>query len=224
MAYDRQESGPQSLVVDVGGTHVKFEHSGSQERREFESGKSLSAATMVAEVLRMTTDWDYDVVTIGVPAPVVHGKLLHDPHNLGSGWVGFDFGSAFGKPTKLINDAAMQALGGYRGGKMLFLGLGTGLGSAMIVDGIVEPMELAHLPYKKGKTFEYYVGIRGLKRLGKKKWRMAVADVVNTLRDALEADYVLIGGGNARLLKQLPENTETAPNDNAFLGGFRCWK
>lgn len=211
------------LAIDVGGTHVKFERSGCNERREFESGPRLSAAAMVEQVLAATRDLDYDVVSIGVPAPVIHGKLIHDPHNLGEGWVGFDFEHTFGKPTRLVNDAAKQALGSYEGGKMLFLGLGTGLGSAMIVDGIIEPMELAHLPYKKGKTFEDYVGIRGREQLGRKKWRAAVNDVIQRLKDALEADYVVVGGGNAQQLKELPPNTRICPNTNAFPGGYRLW-
>jgi len=155
---------------------------------------------------------------------VVHGHPLSEPHNLGGGWVGFDFRRAFGRPVKLVNDAAMQALGIYHGGRMLFLGLGTGLGSAMIVDGILEPMEVAHLPYKKGRTYEDYLGLRGLERLGKKKWRREVAKVAALLREALEANQVVLGGGNAAKLKELPPNTKLGSNDNAFLGGFRVWE
>jgi predicted NBD/HSP70 family sugar kinase len=169
-------------------------------------------------------DWDYDVVSIGYPGPVVHGLPLREPHNLAPGWVKFDFQKAFGRPVKILNDAAMQALGSYKGGRMLFLGLGTGLGSAMIVDGLLEPMELAHLPYKKGKTYEDYVGIRGLKRLGTKKWKLHVGLVVRQLRDALIAEEVVLGGGNVRKLDHLPPGTRVGDNANAFAGGFRIWR
>lgn len=212
------------LSIDVGGTNIKFEVSGSDQRRSFPSGPTLTAQQMVDGVLQQCDDSEYEVVSIGVPTPVVHGKLIHEPHNLGGGWVGFDFQAAFGKPVKLVNDAAMQALGDYEGGRMLFLGLGTGLGSAMIVDGIVEPLELAHLPYKKGKTFEDYVGKHALERLGKKKWRKAVDDVVEALKAALEVDYVVVGGGNAARLEELPPDTRICPNANAFLGGYRLWE
>ena len=211
------------LVIDVGGTHVKFEHSGSAERRVFESGPKMTAEQMVEKVMDATKDWTYQVIAVGIPAPVMHDRVQHEPHNLGSGWVGFDFAEAFGNPTKLINDAAMQALGSYHGGKMLFLGLGTGLGSTMIDDGRIEPMELGHLPYKHKKTFEDYVGMRGLEHRGKAKWQKAVHDVVERLREALEVDYVIIGGGNARLLDHLPPQTEICQNDIAFSGGYRLW-
>jgi len=178
---------------------------------------------MVSEVKKLARDWNYDVVTIGYPGPVVHGRPMAEPYNLGRGWVGFDFASAFGRPVKLINDAAMQVLGSYNGGKMLFLGLGTGLGSAMIVNGIVEPMELGHLPYKKG-TYESYVGRRGLERDGKKKWRRHVDDVVAQLIAALEPDDTVIGGGNVRKLDALPPGSRAGDNDNAFCGGFRLWE
>ncbi len=178
---------------------------------------------MVRDVKEMTHDWKYDAISIGFPGPVVLGKPLHEPHNLGGGWVGFDFRKAFGKPVKIVNDAAMQALGSYHDGRMLFLGLGTGLGSAMVVEGIVEPMELAHLPYKKGKSYEDYIGLRGLQHSGKKKWRKHVFDIVERLRAALEPDYVVLGGGNVKKLKTLPEGTERGDNENAFRGGFRLW-
>ena len=211
------------LVVDVGGTHVKLKATtGNDERRAFPSGRRLTAQKAVDGIRQLAGDWKYDAVSIGIPAPVINGRILHEPHNLGGGWVGFDFHSAFGCPVKIINDAAMQALGSYHGGSMLFLGLGTGLGSSMIVDSVMVPMELAHLPYKK-KTFEDYVGLAGLERLGRKKWRLAVFDVVKRLRAALEPDYVAIGGGNASLLKKLPDGVETCPNENAFIGGFRLW-
>jgi len=179
---------------------------------------------MVAHVHELTGDWTYDAVSIGYPGVVLHGKVVAEPHNLGRGWVGFDFRKAFGRPTHVINDAAMQAIGSYEGGRMLFLGLGTGLGSAMIVDGIVAPMELAHLQFKKGRSYEEYVGERGRRRLGEKKWRRAVNEAVEQLSTVLEADYVVIGGGNARKLKRLPKNARLGSNDFAFIGGFRMWR
>ena len=212
------------LVIDVGCTHVKLLATGRKTRVELSSGPTLTAAKMVRDVKKATAGWNYSAVSIGYPGPVIHNKLVAEPHNLARGWVGFDFRRAFGRPVRIINDAAMQALGSYEGRRMLFLGLGTGLGSAMIVDGILEPMELAHLPYKNGRTYEDYVGIRGLKRLGKKKWRRHVADVVKQLKAALEADYVVLGGGNAKLLKKLPPGARMGDNNNAFRGGFRLWK
>ena len=211
------------LVVDVGGHSVKILATGQSEARTFPSGPTLTAEQMVAEVKELARDWKYDVVTIGYPGPVLHGRPVAEPVNLGPGWVGFDFEGAFGRPVKVINDAAMQALGSYQGGKMLFLGLGTGLGSTVIVDGIVEPMELGHLPYRKG-TYEDYVGIRGLQRVGKKKWRRYVADVVARLTAALEPEDVVLGGGNVKKLKELPPGCRTGDNANAFLGGFRLWE
>jgi polyphosphate glucokinase len=184
----------------------------------------MTARQMVSAVKKLASDWSYDAVAIGYPGPVLHGRPVAEPRNLGGGWVGFDFRAAFGKPVRIVNDAAMQALGSYRGGRMLFLGLGTGLGSAMIADGVLEPMELAHLPYKNGKTFEHYVGLRGLRRLGKTRWRNAVRDVVAKLRDALEPEYVVLGGGNARLLSRLPRNTSHGDNANAFRGGHLLWE
>lgn len=212
------------LVIDVGGTHVKVLATGQMEERKIASGLTMTASKMVRDVKLVTKDWDYGRLSIGYPGPVIHGRPMREPYNLGGGWVGFDFAKAFGRPTKLINDAAMQALGSYQGGRMLFLGLGSGLGSAMIVDGMLEPMELAHLPYKKGKTYEDYVGIHGLKRSGKKTWRRHVADVVKRLRDALEADYVILGGGNAKDIGKLPPDTRLGDNRNAFLGGCRLWE
>jgi len=212
------------LVIDVGGTHVKVLAAGHCDERKIRSGSKMTAHKMVRDVKRVTKDWEYGFVSIGYPGPVVHGRPLHEPYNLGAGWVGFDFAKAFGCPVKVINDASMQALGSYEGGRMLFLGLGAGLGSAMIVNGILEPMELAHLPYEHGKTYEDYVGVRGLKRLGKKKWRSHMADVVKRLKDALEAEYVVLGGGNAKNLKKLPPHTRLGDNKNVFLGGFRLWE
>jgi polyphosphate glucokinase len=214
---------PRLLVVDVGGTHVKMLATGEREPKRFPSGPNLTAAKMVAKVKRAAAGWQYDVVTLGYPGPVLHGRIAAEPHNLGKGWVGFDFEAAFDRPVKVINDAAMQALGGYRDGRMLFLGLGTGLGTAFIVDGIVEPMELGHLPYRKG-TYEDYVGERGLERLGKKKWAKHVLAVIESLRAALEPDEVLIGGGNATKLEELPSGCRRGSNADAFAGGFRLWK
>jgi polyphosphate glucokinase len=212
------------LAIDVGGTHVKIRVSGRRETREFESGPAMTPRRMVARVRELAGDLKYDVISIGYPGVVVHGKIVTEPFNLGRGWVGFDFRKAFGRPTQLMNDAAMQAIGSYEGGRMLFLGLGTGLGSALVVDGTVAPMELAHLPYKRGRTYEDYVGDRGRRRLGAKKWRRTVADVVEQLSKALEADYVVLGGGNARKLKKLPKNARLGNNEFAFLGGYRVWR
>jgi len=211
------------LVIDVGGTHVKILASGQTDKREFASGPKMTAQEMVSAVLPLAGDWGYDVVSMGYPGPVLHNRPVADPKNLGPGWVGFDFAKAFARPAKIINDAAMQALGDYQKGKMLFLGLGTGLGSTLIVDGIVEPMELGHLPYKKA-TYEDYVGERGLERLGKKSWRKHVFDVVDRLVAALEPDDVVLGGGNARILKEMPPGCRLGDNANAFRGGFLMWE
>ena len=212
------------LAIDIGGTNVKVKSSESEEARRFPSGKELSAKQMVDGVVELTKDWSYEAITVGFPGPIVKERIAKEPANLGKGWVNYDFEHAFGKPTKLINDAAMQALGSYEGGRMLFLGLGTGLGNALIIDGVIAPMELGHLPYKKKRTFEDYVGIRGLERLGKQRWQKAVYDVVSRLKAALIADYVVLGGGNAKKLKTLPEGCRLGHNENAFLGGFRLWK
>ena len=211
------------LVIDVGGTHVKVLATGHRKPIEIPSGPKMTARQMVEKVRQETTGWRYSVVSIGYPGPVLHGKPVSEPVNVGGGWVGFDFAKAFGHPVRLINDAAMQALGSYKGGRMLFLGLGTGLGSALIVDGRLEPMELAHLPYKKGQTYEDWVGNAALQRFGKKKWRREVADVVTRLQAALEADDVVVGGGNAKLLKTLPKGARLGSNTNAFVGGYRLW-
>jgi len=212
------------LVIDVGGTHVKLLATGQKESRKIESGPTMTPVMMVNQVKQLVKDWPYDVVAIGYPGPVVHGRPLHNPANLGVGWVGFNFQKAFGKPIRLINDAAMQALGSYQGGSMLFLGLGTGLGSALIVHGKLEPLELAHLPFKKGRTYEDYVGLRGLQRMGKKKWRKYVTEIVEAFKQALEADYVILGGGNSKFMRTLPKDTRLGANENAFLGGFRLWE
>jgi polyphosphate glucokinase len=212
------------LVIDVGGTHVKVRSEGQTELVKIDSGKSMTAQAMVDSVRKLLGNGTYGMISIGYPGVVLHGRPVHEPTNLAPGWVGFDFQHAFGCPVKIINDAAMQALGSYRGGRMLFLGLGTGLGSTMIVDGILEPMELAHLPYKKKGTYEDYVGQRGLKRLGKKKWRREVAEVVDRLKEALQPDYVVVGGGNAKYLKEVPDGASLGTNENAFVGGVRLWK
>jgi len=212
------------LVIDVGGTHIKVLATGHKRPLKIPSGSDMTPRVMVRRVLAATKDWDFDAVSIGYPGAVVHGKPVSDPHNLGKGWVGFNFKKAFSRPVKIANDAAMQALGSYKRGRMLFLGLGTGLGSALICDGVLEPMELAHLPYKKGRTYEEYVGKKGLKRMGKKKWRRHVEDVIERFRVALNADDVVLGGGNTKLLKTLPKGVRRGTNANAFIGGFRLWK
>jgi len=210
------------LVVDVGGTSVKILASTQTEIRSFLSGPGLTPRQMVLGVKKLASDWRYDVVSIGYPGPVLQGCPTAEPINLGHGWVGFDFAAAFGRPVKVVNDAALQAIGSYEGGKMLFLGLGTGLGTALIVDGELEPMELGHLPYKKA-TYESYVGRAGLERNGKKKWRRRVADVVERLTAALRPDETVIGGGNVRKLDALPPRCRAGHNANAFRGGFRLW-
>jgi polyphosphate glucokinase len=210
------------LVVDIGGSHVKILATGHKQKREIVSGPKMTARQMVSRVKKLAQGWAYDVVSVGFPGPVLHDCPVAEPHNLGSGWLGFDFALAFGVPVRVINDAAMQALGSYRGGKMLFLGLGTGLGSAMIVNGIIEPMELGHLPYKKG-TYEDYVGNLGFDRFGKKRWRKLVEDVVERLVEALEPQDVVIGGGNVIHMNKLPRGCRASNNAHAFIGGFSMW-
>jgi polyphosphate glucokinase len=211
------------LVVDVGGTNVKLRMKGQKDATKIPSGPTMTSRKAVEIVKANTKGWDYDRISLGYPGPIINGRPLREPHNLGGGWVGFDFNKAFGVPVKLINDAAMQAVGSYKGGRMLFLGLGTGLGSAMIVDGVLEPMELAHLGYKKGKTYEDYLGLRGLKRLGKKRWRKQVKEVTELLKVSLGADYVVLGGGNVKKLKECPKGAIIGSNDNAFIGGLLIW-
>jgi predicted NBD/HSP70 family sugar kinase len=211
------------LVVDVGGTNVKVRASGQDASIKIPSGSSMTPSLMTRAVLRAAKGWDYDAVSLGFPGPVAGGYPVQEPYNLGPGWVGFDFDKAFGKPLKLINDAAMQALGSYDGGRMLFLGLGTGLGCAMVADGVLDPVELSHLIYKKGRTYEDYLGKRGLKRLGKKKWRREALEIAAKLKDAVRADYVVLGGGNAKKLGQLPAGLRLGSNGNAFVGGLRLW-
>ena len=211
------------LAIDVGGTHVKVLLNGEDTPRKFDSGPKMTPGEMVKGVKNITRDWKYDVIAMGYPAPVMRNHPILDPYNLGKGWVGYHYEKAFGCPIKILNDAAMQALGSYKGkGRMLFLGLGTGLGTAVVDNGIVEPMELGHLPYKK-RTYEDYVGLRGLKKHGKKKWRKDVADVVERLTAAIEPDDVVLGGGNVKKLKKLPPQCRLGDNFNAFLGGFRMW-
>jgi len=220
--YPVEPRAPSVLAVDVGGSNVKEVLNGLDERRRFASGHKLTPVQMVAGVLEQTADWDYVGVSVGIPAPVVDGRVVKDPVNLGKGWVGFDFAAAFGKPTKVINDAAMQALGSYEGGRMLFLGLGTGLGTTLIIDSVIAPMELGHLPFRKA-TYEDYVGEAALERDGHKHWKKAVFETIGYLSAALLPDYVVLGGGNARDLGELPPNCRLGHNEDAFLGGFRLW-
>jgi polyphosphate glucokinase len=217
-----QKAAANVLVIDVGGHNVKILATGQAEPRKLATGPKFSAEQMVNGVKGLSQDWKYDVVSIGFPAPVRHDRPVEEPFNLGRGWVGFDYPAAFGRPVKMINDAAMQALGSYKSGKMLFLGLGTGLGSSLVVEGMVVPTELCRLPYRKA-TFEDYVGTRGIERFGKKKWRRFVEDVVERLTAALEPEDVVLGGGNVKYLKELPKGCRVGDNNNAFVGGFRLW-
>jgi predicted NBD/HSP70 family sugar kinase len=212
------------LVVDVGGTNIKLRATSQKKLVKIPSGSSMSARQMMSAVRRKTAGWNVQAVSIGLPGVVLHGRILHEPRNLGKGWVGFDFGKAFRLPVKVINDAAMQALGSYRGGRMLFLGLGTGLGSAFIVDGRLESLELAHLLYRKNCTYEDYVGARALERLGKKEWSQHVTVIVRDFSKVLRPDYVVLGGGNAKKLPDLPPRCLMGDNENAFIGGFRLWE
>jgi polyphosphate glucokinase len=211
------------LVVDIGGTNVKLLASGHETPRKFPSGPELTPDRMVAGVRAASTDWEYEVVSIGFPGPVLCGQPMTEPVNLGPGWMGFDFEAAFGCPVKVINDAGMQALGSYQGGKMLFLGFGTGLGAAVVINGVVEPGEIGRFHYKK-RTLEHYVGERGKKRQGRKKWQGQVEEIVARLVQALKPDDVVLGGGNAKKLKPLPPRTRLGDNSFAFLGGFRLWE
>jgi polyphosphate glucokinase len=211
------------LAIDVGGTHVKVKMRDTEEVKA-DSGPEMTSSRMADTVMAMTKDWQYDYVSIGYPGPVVHEKIVEEPHNLAPGWVGYDFARHFGKPVRITNDAAMQALGSYEGGRMLFLGLGTGLGSAMILDKVLAPMELAHLPYHKDRTYEDYLGLRGLKKYGKKRWRKAVFDVVARFKAAFVVDYIVLGGGNVRKLDELPDGARRGNNTHAFIGGYRLWE
>ena len=213
------------LVIDVGGTNLKIRVTGLNAPVKVPSGPQMAAAQMAAAVRKVSAGWQFDAVSIGFPGPVKHNRPMREPHNLGGGWVKFDFKKFFGRPVKIVNDAAMQALGSHKGiGTTLFLGLGTGLGSALVVDQVVLPLELAHLPYKKGKTYEQYLGEAALEKNGKKWWRKQVAEVVELLRDALLADTVVLGGGNVRHIKNFPEGVTAGKNANAFIGGERLWK
>lgn len=211
------------LAIDIGGTNAKMLVSGKLEPRKFPSGPKLTPDKMVAGVLELVNDWEYDVVSIGYPGQIRGGRIVAEPYNIGKGWVGYDFQRAFGRPVKLINDGAMQALGCYEGGALLFIGLGTGVGACLIVDGTSVPMEIGHLPYRK-KTIEHYLGSAGLKRIGRKKWQKTLEIVVEQLMAAFHPDRVLIGGGNAMKLKRLPPGCEAGDNAFAFEGGFRLWQ
>jgi polyphosphate glucokinase len=212
------------LVIDIGGTHVKVSSSSQQTPIKIPSGPKMTAEKMAEMVVLETRGWNYDCISIGYPGPVVHDRPLAEPHNLGVGWMDFDYQGVFKKPLRFINDAAMQALGGYRGGRMLFLGIGTGLGSALVFEGVVVPLELAHLPYRKKKSYEDYVGKNGLDLRGKKRWRKSVLDVVERLKAAMVCDYVLLGGGNAKLMKELPAHIILGANSDAVTGGIRLWE
>ena len=212
-----------TLAVDVGGRNVKALLEGEHGRRRFKSGPELTPKSMVKQLAGLVEGWDFDRVSIGVPGPVADGRLLSEPVNLGKGWKGFDFEAAFGKPTKVVNDAVMQAIGSYEGGRMLYLGLGTGLGSTMIIEGTIQPMELGHLPFRRA-TFETYVGRAGRMRLGPKRWRQAVFETLEELSSALLPDYVMLGGGLANELGTLPENVRLGGNEHAFEGGFKLWE
>jgi len=215
--------GVKILVVDIGGTNVKVHAPGYKRPIKIPSGDDLTPSRMVKGVLDAVKDCRFDAVSIGYPGVVVRDKPMSEPVNLGRGWVGFNFKKAFGCPVRMVNDAAMQALGSYKGGRMLFLGLGTGLGTALILDGMLEPMELAHLPYKKGQSYEDYIGKAGMKRSGKKKWRKHVRDVIDRFRNALNVEDVVLGGGNAKLMRKLPKGVRLGANANAFVGGYRLW-
>src|SRR5512145_1063653 len=210
------------LVVDIGGTHVKLMHSGSPDARKFDSGDGFTPPQVVQGVKQHAADWHYDVITLGIPSPVLRGKVMAEPWNLGKGWVDFDWAAAFGKPVRILNDAAMQALGSDEGGRMLFLGLGSGLGTALVDDGHIVPLELAHLPYRD-QTFEDYTGQRGLRALGEEEWKTVVLHAAELLRAAVAAEYVLLGGGNVRFFSELPPRIRRGHNDRAFEGGFRVW-
>jgi len=212
------------LVIDIGGTNVKVASTDIRVPIKIPSGPNMDAENMAEDVLAATQGWTYDCISIGYPGPVAHDRPLAEPHNLAAGWIDFPYQKFFGKPIRFINDAAMQALGGYKGGRMLFLGTGTGLGSALIFDGVVIPLELAHLPYKKGRTYEEWIGLAGLQRQGKKRWRRSVLDILERLQAAMVCDSVLLGGGNAKLMKNLPPHVMLGANSNAIDGGIKLWQ
>lgn len=209
------------LVVDIGGNKLKMLVTGETERRAVESGPEMTATQAVQAIRDLAKGWHYEAMVIGYPGPVADNTPVLEPKNLGPGWQGFDFGAAFACPVTVVNDALLQAVGSYDGGQMLFLGLGTGLGSALVIDEVAHPLELAHLPYRKGRSYEEYLGAEGLERTGKKKWRRRVDDVVQRFRAALLVDYVVIGGGNVNLLPTMPKGARRGDNDRAFAGGFR---
>jgi predicted NBD/HSP70 family sugar kinase len=211
------------LVVDIGGTHIKIRATSGKQAVKIPSGPTMTPRTMVKDVLDATAGWTYDAVSLGYPGVVLHGKIAIEPINLARGWVGFNFAKALRHPVRILNDAAMQALGSYKGGRMLFLGLGTGLGTALILDEVIAPMEISHLPYKKGRTYEDYAGIAGLRRLGKKRWQEHVAEIIALFKTALEVDDVVVGGGNAKILTRVPRGVRIGDNSNAYLGGVRLW-
>ena len=211
------------LVIDVGGTHVKFRIGSHGAIHEFDSGPKMTPGSMTRQLRKLLGEQRYDAVSIGYPGLVYHGRIAADPYNLAKGWVGYDFSTALERPVRVINDAAMQAIGSYHGGRMLFIGLGTGLGATLIIDGVVEPTEVGHMPYKRGRTFEDYVGERGRKRLGNRRWRKVVRKVIKDLRAAFAVDYIVLGGGNARRLKKLPAGVRLGGNLHAFSGGLRLW-
>jgi len=220
----RKSAARHILVVDIGGTHVKLRVDNRGPIREFASGPKMTPGRMMRKIRKLMRGVRYDAVSVGYPGVVIRGRIVANPHNLGNGWLGYDFARAFGKPVRVVNDAAMQAIGSYEGGRMLFLGLGTGLGATLVIDGVVEPTEIGHMPYKHGRTFEEYVGERGRKRLGDRKWRKTVADVIADLKAAFQADYILLGGGNAVRLTKLPRDVRLGDNHNAFIGGLRLWR
>jgi polyphosphate glucokinase len=211
------------LVIDVGGTNLKVSVGGTGDIIKIPSGPDMTAARMAEDVKKAVAGRSYDCVSIGYPGPVVNGRPAQEPHNCGAGWMRFDYAKAFGKPVRVVNDAAMQALGSYQGGRMLYLGLGTGLGSAFVADGVLEPLELAHLPYRKNRTYEDYLGLRGLKRMGREKWQRHVEKVVELLKHGLQADYVMLGGGQTKELASVPPGVRLGTNAHAILGGLRLW-
>ncbi len=211
------------LVIDVGGTNVKVSQGGPEPPLKIPSGSGLTAERMALEVTLAAAGWQYEAVSVGFPGPVIDGRPAQEPKNLGGGWVGFDFDAAFGRPVRVINDAAMQALGSYEGGRMLFLGLGTGLGSALVFEGVLAPLELAHMPYRKGRTYEEFLGLRGYERMGRKKWQEHVEDVVTLLKHGLQVEYVVLGGGQTKKLKGVPKDARLGSNANAITGGLRLW-
>ena len=223
MQYKQKKRHLDILVIDTGGTRLKIRVNHRDEIRQATTGPAMTPRDLVERVRALAADWSYDAVSLGYPGEVRSGRPSREPHNLGTGWIGFDFQSAFGRPVRVVNDAAMQALGSYQGGRMLFLGLGTGMGSALVIDKLVQPMELSKLPYKNGETFGDSVRHSAIERIGVDVWKKEVFNVIEILRDALVADYVVLGGGNSRLLTELPRYARRGNNAKAFDGGFRLW-